>query len=40
MDSLIAATARHYGLVLVTRNVVDIRHLPGLATDNPWLTEA
>ena len=39
MDSLIAATARHYGLVLVTRNVVDMRHFPGLDTDDPWLAE-
>lgn len=39
VDSLIAATARHYGLVLVTRNAADIMHLPGLATDNPWLIE-
>ena len=39
MDSLIAATARHHGLVLVTRNVVDLRPFPGLAVDNPWLTE-
>jgi predicted nucleic acid-binding protein len=38
MDSLIAATAKHYGLILVTRNVVDVRHFPGLAADNPWLT--
>jgi predicted nucleic acid-binding protein len=39
MASLIAATAKHYGLILVTRNVADVRHFPGLATDNPWLTE-
>lgn len=39
MDSLIAATARHHGLVLVTRNVLDMRHFPGLVVDNPWLTE-
>ena len=39
MDSLIAATARHYGLVLATRNVTDIQHLPGLVADNPWLVE-
>lgn len=38
MDSLIAATSRHHGLVLVTRNVMDMRHFPGLATENPWLT--
>jgi toxin FitB len=38
IDSLIAATAKHYGLVLVTRNVADIRQFPGLAVDNPWLT--
>jgi predicted nucleic acid-binding protein len=39
MDSLIAATARHYGLILATRNVTDIRHLFGFAADNPWLIE-
>ncbi|MGH6917222.1 MAG: PIN domain-containing protein, partial [Geminicoccaceae bacterium] len=39
MDSLIAATARHYGLILVTRNVMDMRHFPGLDTEDPWLTE-
>lgn len=39
MGSLIAATARHHGLVLVTRNLVDMRHFPGLVADNPWLTE-
>lgn len=36
MDSLIAATAKHHGLILVTRNTVDTRHFSGLATDNPW----
>jgi predicted nucleic acid-binding protein len=39
MDSLIAATARHHGLILVTRNVADLRHLRGLAIENPWVTE-
>jgi predicted nucleic acid-binding protein len=38
MDSLIAATARHHALVLVTRNVADMRHFPGLELEDPWLT--
>jgi toxin FitB len=36
MDSLIAATAQHHGLILVTRNVGDMRHFPQLVVDNPW----
>jgi toxin FitB len=36
VDSLIAATAVHHGLVLVTRNVADMRHFPELALENPW----
>lgn len=39
MDSLIAATARHHGLILVTRNVADMRHFPSLVAENPWLVE-
>jgi len=35
MDSLIAATARHHGLILVTRNIDDVRYFPGLAAENP-----
>ncbi|MBI3516630.1 MAG: type II toxin-antitoxin system VapC family toxin [Proteobacteria bacterium] len=36
MDSLIAATALHHGLVLVTRNIGDMRHFADLAVENPW----
>lgn len=36
IDSLIAATARHFNLVLVTRNIEDMRHFSGLAVENPW----
>jgi predicted nucleic acid-binding protein len=36
MDSLIAATAQHHGLVLVTRNVGDMRHFAELLVENPW----
>jgi len=35
VDSLLAATALHYGLVLVTRNVRDFAY-PGLEIVNPW----
>ena len=35
IDSLLAATALHHGLRLVTRNVTDF-HFPGLAVINPW----
>lgn len=34
-DSLIAATARRYGLVIATRNVADFRRA-GLRVVNPW----
>ncbi len=35
IDSLLAATALHHGLRLVTRNVDDFR-FPGLDVLNPW----
>jgi predicted nucleic acid-binding protein len=36
MDSLIAATAQHHSLILVTRNVGDMRHFAELVVENPW----
>jgi predicted nucleic acid-binding protein len=36
MDSLIATTAQHHGLILVTRNVNDMRHFTELVVENPW----
>ncbi|MCD6025594.1 MAG: PilT protein-like protein [Solimicrobium sp.] len=36
IDSLIAATALHYDMTLVTRNVVDFADCPGLEIINPW----
>ncbi|HUA52616.1 MAG TPA: type II toxin-antitoxin system VapC family toxin [Candidatus Sulfotelmatobacter sp.] len=36
MDSLIAATAVHHGLTLVTRNVRDVRHFADLSVECPW----
>jgi hypothetical protein len=35
MDSLLAATALHHELRIVTRNDKDFR-FPGLTTINPW----
>jgi len=35
VDSLLAATALHYGLILVTRNVKDFAGLP-VPLFNPW----
>jgi hypothetical protein len=35
IDSLLAATALHHGMTLVTRNIRDFE-LPGLAIINPW----
>jgi predicted nucleic acid-binding protein len=34
-DALIAATALEHGLTLVTKNVRDFRHVPGLRTETP-----
>ena len=36
VDTLLAATAIHYGLVLVTRNVRDVEDTP-VVVRNPWL---
>ena len=36
VDSLIAATALHHDLRLVTRNARDFAHFPGLVVVNPW----
>ena len=35
-DAIIAATALEYGVPLVTRNVDDFKHLPGLQIINPF----
>lgn len=35
MDSLIAATALHHNLTLVTRNEADFEHMP-VPVHNPW----
>ena len=34
--SLVAATAQHHSLILVTRNVSDMRHFTDLAIESPW----
>jgi hypothetical protein len=39
IDSLLAATALHHDLRLVTRNTADFNY-PGLAVVNPWETRA
>lgn len=39
VDSLLAATALHYDLRLVTRNAVDFDY-PGLEVINPWQNSA
>jgi predicted nucleic acid-binding protein len=39
VDGLIAATALHYDLTVVSRNVSDFE-IPGLTVMNPWSTEA
>lgn len=36
IDSLIAATALHFDLCLVTRNIMDFDFIPGLEIINPW----
>lgn len=36
IDSLIAATALHHDMALVTRNTVDFSDCPGLEIINPW----
>jgi predicted nucleic acid-binding protein len=33
---LIAATAQHHSLILVTRNAGDMRHFGELVVENPW----
>lgn len=35
MDSLLAATALHHGLIVITRNTSDFPH--DIKTKNPWL---
>jgi toxin FitB len=37
IDSLLAATALHHRMVLVTRNERDSKQIPGLEIFNPWL---
>jgi predicted nucleic acid-binding protein len=37
-DAIIAATALEYGQALVTRNVDDFKHIPGLQLINPFAT--
>lgn len=37
IDSLIAATALHFDLALVTRNITDFDYIAGLQTINPWV---
>lgn len=37
-DAIIAATAQEYGVPLVTRNVDDFKHIPGLQIINPFAT--
>jgi toxin FitB len=36
IDSLIAATALHHDMALITRNVADFVGCPGLEVINPW----
>jgi len=36
IDSLIAATALHHDMALVTRNIDDFFDCPGLEVINPW----
>jgi len=37
VDALIAASALTHNLKIVTRNVKDFQHFPGLEIVNPWL---
>ncbi|EKD76885.1 MAG: hypothetical protein ACD_42C00545G0002 [uncultured bacterium] len=37
IDSLLAATALHHDMMLVTRNVKDYADCPGLEILNPWM---
>lgn len=37
IDSLIAATALHHDMTLVTRNLNDFQDCPGLEIINPWM---
>lgn len=39
IDSLLAATALHHRLILVTRNVKDVADL-GVEVINPWISES
>lgn len=36
IDSLIAATALHHDMTLVTRNTAGFMHCPGIQCFNPW----
>ena len=36
-DALIAATALHHDLILITRNIVDFEEISGLSVVNPHL---
>jgi predicted nucleic acid-binding protein len=38
-DAIIAATAQEYGVPLVTRNVDDFKHIPGLQIINPFAAQ-
>ena len=40
VDSLLAATALHHDLRLVTRNERDFAGYPGLVVVNPWVVES
>jgi predicted nucleic acid-binding protein len=35
-DAIIAATALTENYILVTRNIGDFKHIPGLELLNPW----
>jgi toxin FitB len=38
-DAIIAATALEHGVPLVTRNVDDFKHIPGLQVINPFAAQ-